>query len=289
MEIPTYEMLIENELTDAVFAISLVDSPAIQEDYVLLSEDNTMKIELKLGKIIDEKKKIVTGPILVTDQVIPRKGFNIVFRKDTIRKISENFIINGNKDNVTLQHQFPISKVYLVESWIVEDPEKDKSTYLGFNLPAGSWMASYKITDDDLWNEYIETGVLKGFSLEGNFSKKEVHMCEHEEHEDLDKEFREIYLTITYPASDLDSYYTWKTNKADKNCPICESRDNQVKKLSEWITTGIPGAKNGDVVAGITLTFSPGPYSTYCEDACKCKLEKVTKTAVKNPFDKWRK
>jgi len=289
MEIPTYEMLIDNETVDGVFAMSLVESPAILTDYILLSKDNNkINIELSLQKLADEKRHIVSGIALIPDMLIPRKGFNITFSKETVRKISENFLMKGYKDNVTLQHQVSVSGVYLVESWIVDDPENDKSNAIGLEAPKGSWCISMKITDDNLWNEFIGSGVLKGFSLEGNFSQREIEMCNHEEDE-IDDELRKIYLAINYSISDLDSYYTWKTNKADKNCPICQSRDNQVKKLNEWITVGIPGAKNGDVVAGQTLSFSPGPYSTFCEDACKCSLTKVSKDVVKNPFKKWQK
>ena len=205
MEIPTYEMLIDNETVDGVFAMSLVESPAILTDYILLSKDNNkINIELSLQKLADEKRHIVSGIALIPDMLIPRKGFNITFSKETVRKISENFLMKGYKDNVTLQHQVSVSGVYLVESWIVDDPENDKSNAIGLEAPKGSWCISMKITDDNLWNEFIGSGVLKGFSLEGNFSQREIEMCNHEEDE-IDDELRKIYLAINYSISDLDS------------------------------------------------------------------------------------
>ena len=122
-----FEMTIEDEMIDGVFAMSLVDNPAIQAEYVLLEEEKKISIELKLDKLVDKKRKVISGPALIPDIIIPRNGFDIKFSAETIRKISENFLIQGNKDNVTIQHQVPVNKINLVESWIVDDPINDKS------------------------------------------------------------------------------------------------------------------------------------------------------------------
>ncbi len=70
--------------------------------------------------------------------------------------------------STTHQHNQNLSGNYLIELWIVENPQNDKSNELGFkNLPKGSLMASYKITDENYWNNEVMTGNVKGFSLEG--------------------------------------------------------------------------------------------------------------------------
>lgn len=276
MENPTYEMLIDNEMFDGVYAISFVDDPAIREEYVLLSKEQKMKIEIKLDKIVDEKKKIVSGPALIPDLLIPRKGYNIIFSKDTIRKISENFLMNGHKDNVTLQHTITVNKVFLVESWIVDDPENDKSKKLGFNVPAGTWMVSFKIKDDELWTEFIETGQLKGFSIEGNFSSKETIEANKQKLEiDLDEALTDVVLRLTYKKEDLESYYKWEMNAGEGQCPSCKEYNGQVHKLKDWLNIAIPSIKNGTEIAGVTCSFPHSPYGTYCEDNCRCKLVKV--------------
>lgn len=308
-----YEMTIENLLTDAIFAISLVDRPAIEEDFILLSKENKMSIDIKLEKTIDAKKRLVSGPILITDQIIPRKGYDIVFRKDTIKKLSESFLMNGNQNNITIQHQVPINKVYMVESWIVEDSEKDKSALYGYNLPVGSWFATYKIENEELWSEYVESGQLKGFSLEGSFSQKEVQMREInlEEsgvtHTEFDEEEYNDFLELkelVYMASakqkfsdkDNNSYFVWKLGSAD-HCPECKKLHNQVKTLKSWAKKAIPRYRTGDKI-NATLSFqSPyeataltkPAYSTYCMDDCRCKLVKVNKPSfkkkiIKKPF-----
>lgn len=300
-----YEMVIENELTDAVFAISLVDSPAIQEDFVLLSKDDKINIEIKLEKIVDEKKRLVSGPILVTDLVIPRKGYDIVFRKDTIRKLAENFLIQGNQNNITIQHKLPINKVFMVESWIVEDSEKDKSAFLGYNLPVGSWFATYKIADDDLWKEYLESGILKGYSLEGSFGQKEVKMEEIHMHDEYchchlseeDKAILELMDVMLYSQADVDARYVWRLSESDENCPSCVKLNGKVKTLREWAKVALPRMQNNTNIGNTGLVYE-SPYSaksgfncygTFCEQNCKCQLVKVSdavKKAIKNPFAK---
>ena len=39
-------------------------------------------------------------------------------------------------------------------------------------MPVGTWMASVKVEDDGIWNDYVKTGKVKGFSLEGYFADK---------------------------------------------------------------------------------------------------------------------
>jgi hypothetical protein len=77
-------------------------------------------------------------------------------------------------DSVNIEHdsERTVDDVTLVESWLVDDSEKDKSALYGYNLPKGSWMAKYKVNNDKVWDEYVKTGKVKGFSIEGIFSNK---------------------------------------------------------------------------------------------------------------------
>ena len=284
-----YEMTLENQLTDGVFAISLVDSPAIEEDYILLSKDDKIRIEIKLEKMVDAVRQVVSGPILIPDIIIPRKGvegpYDIVFRKDTIRKLSEKFMMDNMKDNVTLQHQVAVNKVYMVESWIVEDSVKDKSCLYGYNLPVGTWFGTYKINDLELWNEYVASGVLKGFSIEGNFSQIEVSASV-EEYDEDEKDIIELMNLLLYSASDLDKYYVWRMNAGEGQCPSCKANNGQVKTLREWIGYAMPAIAENTLIAGLSTSYPHSPYSTFCEAACKCKLvpmADVKKTIIK-PF-----
>lgn len=282
MEIKTYEMLVEDEMMDGIFAISLVSDPAIESDFVMLNKDNKIRIDIKL-EASDNMRHVVTGLALVPDKIITRKGYNIKFSKDTIRKLSEKFMMENKKDNVTIQHKANISKVYLIESWIVEDPENDKTKFLGIkNVPTGAWAVSYKIDDEGLWNEFLKTGTLKGFSIEGSFSQKEIQM----EH-NIDDDIRNIALALIYHPKFIDSKYEWKMKPDSdkvKNCPVCKERNGQVHTLREWITIGIPGTPENTEVAGMLTKYNTSPYSTYCEDACNCKLVRVSEPSDIKPI-----
>lgn len=164
------ELLIdENKLEEGIDAISLVESPAIEENFIALS-----KQEIQL-KTIDEEKRIIIGLALIPDLEIYRKQedyeYNIIFSKDTVRKASELYMKRLKVHNSTLEHKEKTDGVFTIESWIVEDPKNDKTNIYGLNANVGSWAVVQKIENDKVWNG-IKLGKYKGFSIEGIFSNK---------------------------------------------------------------------------------------------------------------------
>lgn len=193
----------ENEDLQGVEAISVVENPAIESNFVALKSE-----EIKLAEI-DKEKRILMGAVLIPEKPIYRRNekdeYYIYFSKDTVRKASELFFKNGNQSNWTLEHSEQIKGLTVVESWIVEDTQKDKSAIYNLSVPVGSWMASVKVDDDNIWNEFVKTGKVKGFSLEGYFadkleSKKELTKQLTEE-EKLIEQIKEIIL-----REELESY-----------------------------------------------------------------------------------
>ncbi len=165
------ELILDEEQEDAgVEAISIVESPAIEEDFVALKSD-----EIKLAEISADKK-LLMGALLVPNKPIYRKTgkeeYYINFSKETISKASQLYLRNGNQNNSTLEHQHELSGLTLVESWIVEDKEKDKSRLYNMNVPVGTWMGTVKVNNNEVWNEYVKTNKVKGFSIEGYFADK---------------------------------------------------------------------------------------------------------------------
>jgi hypothetical protein len=162
----------ENMELSGIDAYSLVESPAIEENWVALKEQPK---EFKFAEVSAEKR-IIMGALLVPDKQIYRKDENgeymIWFSKDTIRKCMEMFFKNGNQNNATFEHMNRISGLTMVESWIVEDTQKDKSSLYELNLPVGTWVGSIKVENEEIWNDYIKTGIVKGFSIEGYFADK---------------------------------------------------------------------------------------------------------------------
>jgi hypothetical protein len=173
--IPTYEIKFEEGKVDGVFGISLVEDPAIQSNFIALSKQQ--KIQLST---IDNEKRILLGAVLVPDLPIYRNQngmeFNIVFSADTIRKSMENFFKMSYQQNSSLEHDKEIEGVTFVESWIKEDDVHDKSVAYGINEPNGTWFATMKVDNDEIWNDYVKTGQVKGFSIDGMFDLEKINL-----------------------------------------------------------------------------------------------------------------
>jgi len=163
------ELIIDEEdEISGIDAISIVDDPAIQEDFITLSSQ-----EVKLAEV-DKDKQILMGPALIPNKKIYRRSgeeeYYIFFSDDTVRKAAELFLSKGKQNNSTLEHEIELNGMSVVESWIIEDKEKDKSNLYGFDLPLGTWMVSMKVNNDEVWSSYVKTGKVKGFSIEGHFA-----------------------------------------------------------------------------------------------------------------------
>jgi hypothetical protein len=174
-----------NQMDDftGVFAISIVKSPAIQRNFIKLAEEKPVQMVLS-----NQEQRIITGPALIPDKMIYRNAESlggeegyVYFSQNTIKEVAELFLGDLRNNNTTLEHQEKCIDLALVESWIVQDPGKDKSYALGIEVPAGTWMVSYKVLNDQLWEE-IKSGKYNGFSIEANmvaqviaqFSEKQV-------------------------------------------------------------------------------------------------------------------
>ena len=160
----------EKDSLSGIDAVSVVENPAIEENFIALSKH---EVELKE---VDTEKKILMGAALVPNKQIYRKDKNneeyyIFFSEDTIRKASELFLMNSNQNNTTYEHNEKLKGLTVVESWIIEDLEHDKSKKYGFSLPVGTWMISMKVNNEEVWAK-VKDGSVKGFSIEGYFADK---------------------------------------------------------------------------------------------------------------------
>jgi hypothetical protein len=163
------ELIISND-EDGIEAISLVDRPAIESNFITLAKE----YEMNLAEV-DIEKKILMGPALIPNKMIFRKDgeskYQVYFSEKTVEQASQMYLQNGNQSNATLQHKNKIVGMSLVESWIITDPEMDKSKSYGFNLPKGTWMVSMKADNQEVWAK-AKSGEIKGFSIEGYFADK---------------------------------------------------------------------------------------------------------------------
>tara|TARA_Y100000401_G_C8326015_1_gene228375 strand:+ start:24549 stop:25157 length:609 start_codon:yes stop_codon:yes gene_type:complete len=162
----------ENDELSPIEAVSVVESPAIEESFIALKKQ--ANIEYKLAEV-DKKKKILMGAALIPEKPIYRQNgeeeFYIYFSKDTVRKASQMFLQRGKQNKATLEHEKFIDGMSVVESWIVEDKEKDKSSLYGLDVPVGTWVISMKVENEDIWQK-VQDGEVTGFSIEGYFSDR---------------------------------------------------------------------------------------------------------------------
>jgi len=172
-----YQMEIDESLDNGVFAISLVEDPAIEELFVYMSKEHQM---IKLAEV-DKEKRILMGPVLIPNKEIPRhddetgEEYSIVFTPAVVERAAQLFMQQQRNNNATIEHtEKSIPDVSVVESWIIANPEKDKSNVYGMKFPTGTWMCMMKINNEDVWQNYVKAGKVKGFSLEGLFGHLEV-------------------------------------------------------------------------------------------------------------------
>ena len=169
-------ILDEQQMASGIDAISIVEAPAIESNFIALKSH-----EIKFAQV-DAEKRILMGPVLIPDKPIYRKQmmggemqeFYVYFSKNTVCRASQMFLMKGNQGKATLEHDMALQGICMVESWIKEDMEKDKSAIYGMNDPIGTWMGCLKVTNDEIWNDYVKTGRVKGFSIEGYFADKSM-------------------------------------------------------------------------------------------------------------------
>ena len=180
----------ENDLQTGIHAVSVVHSPAIEENFIALSKH---EIELKE---VDVEKKILMGAALVPNKQILRadkdgKGYYIYFSEETIKKASELFLMRSNQNNATLEHKEKLNGMSVVESWVIDNPEMDKSKEYGFSLPKGTWMIAMKVNNEDIWKD-VKAGKVKGFSIEGYFADKYEMSQEKDEKQEIINQLKEL-------------------------------------------------------------------------------------------------
>ena len=188
------ELIISDENQElAIDAISLVTSPAIEQDFVYFGKE---KNNLTFAKV-DEEKRMLVSPALIPNKQIYRYDANtdseyyVYFSPETVRLASELYLKHNNHHKATYQHQDRVSGVLTIESWIKEG-DMDKSKLYGFDLPDGTWFVKMKIENDELWKK-IKAGELKGLSIEGYFIDKMENMSlKKPTNEDILKALNEI-------------------------------------------------------------------------------------------------
>lgn len=177
-KIKVIEYGIDDEGTLGVYAISVVEQPAIGVDFVALSEQHNVKFK-------EDFRGLLYGALLIPDQLIYRRNedtneeYYVKYSKETIRAIAYNYLKQANQNNATVEHAKVVDGVSLVETWIIEG-ENDKSKNFGFSLPEGTWFGCMKVENEEV-KQQIQNKEVLGFSIEGNFiAEKEMYLSAQE-------------------------------------------------------------------------------------------------------------
>ena len=170
-----YELLLSDELKDGINAISVVGSPAMESQFIALKKQE--KVQHFAG--VDQSKKILMGIVMKPNKRIFRKDdetgeeYEVFFSADTVRRASELYLKNNKQRNFNIEHNADdLLEAYAVESWIVEDTEKDKSSLYNLGAEVGDWVSTMKFDTDEQYQKALEQGT--GFSIEGIFSEKVI-------------------------------------------------------------------------------------------------------------------
>ena len=170
----TYVVKFNPNKNKGVYAISLVNDPAIEEYFVQMSKE----YHIKLAEI-DKEKRLFMTPVLIPNQKILRvdengNAFNIVFEAETIAMAQQAFQKRGYQNESTLEHDInlKLDGVTFVETWIKKDEVHDQSVIKGFNQPIGTWFTIFRVDDDEVMAK-IEAGEIKGVSIDGAFELDE--------------------------------------------------------------------------------------------------------------------
>jgi hypothetical protein len=176
-KLPIYQAKVSLTDDTGIFAISFVDYPANESNFLALKKATEVKLNL------NRSKQILTGAVLIPDQLIYRNDvtrgeYYIKFSAQDIEQIAQKMMKTGVAlNNTTHQHETGLKGNYLIELWIVQDPKRDKSVALGLGeYPKGTLMASYKVADANYWKKEVLSGNVKGFSLEGYFNFNNINM-----------------------------------------------------------------------------------------------------------------
>lgn len=186
-----------------VYAVSLVDEPAIESNFIALSKQSEKRVFLE-----KDDKHIVMGAVIIPDMPIYRnqdgEEFYLQFSSATIEKLAHDFLRMGRNFNFSYQHEENVDGVSVIESWIVDDPKMDKCSIYGIDVPSGTWMMAAKVDNEEMWNK-IKNGDAKGFSVEAivnlyeiNLKKENTEMAEEKNKKDKKVEMEAVEITDAF-------------------------------------------------------------------------------------------
>ena len=275
-----FELKKKDWLESSVFRIALVESPAIETDFIFLSKQD-YPIQLS----VQDEKRMIYSPVLIPDKIIPRVSdagdpYEIYFSGDTIEEIAKDYMLKkvtlGEWNSEHNENQ-KLEGVDVVENWIVQNPLNDKATELGFKVPAKTWMQGTYISNDDVWAK-IKDGTYKGISVEADMNHELTQLNKSEmsnTNVKLDAILTKLGQLLPSKKTELASM-----DVGEGVLIYAESFEEGAKVYSDEAMT-IP-AEGSFEVDGKTITIEGGVLvsMTEAEDLMKDKEEKMMEEEV---------
>ena len=170
-----YEAVFKEGQTEGVYALSVVENPAMEDYWIALSEQPEV---IELAEV-DSEKRLLLGAALIPNKKIYRNidgnEFYITFSEQTIEKLSHEFMKRQYNNNSSVEHEVKLNGMSVVESWIVENPALDKSNVYGKVYEKGTWVAMMKVDNDEVWKD-VKEGKIRGFSIDALLGLQEINL-----------------------------------------------------------------------------------------------------------------
>jgi uncharacterized protein YfcZ (UPF0381/DUF406 family) len=287
MDLPIIELTLE-ELEQGIDATALVENPAIQRNWMAFKEHKSYEF-----KTHNEEKRILAGALMVADFPMYRnmngKEFFVKFSSETIEQLADRMVLNNKLTAFNFEHD---SKKELadmhIQQFFIINTELGVNTPIGFEeLPNGSLFAFVKVNNEQVWNDYVKTGIVKGFSIEGNFATKE----EFSEQTFLNEFQTIINMTDKKVAtSKLDELVAKAKSLFSEDVKVEEKveKEEEVKMAEATLTDGTKVMYEGELAEGTIVlledgTAAPDGEHTF-EDGTVISIEGGQVVAVAKPM-----
>jgi len=177
MDRPVYKITIDEAYSDGedlgVEMIAFTSKPAIKVKGLAFNS------HVAPMSFSDSVKMRIVAPAMIPMQIYrwdqeTDEEYDVQFSAEVIEQIHAKFMMNlQNKNIFNLEHnQDKIVPAYILEAWIVDNPETDKAfTTYGIEVPKGTLMLTSQVTDKDYYDKLVESGQV-GYSIEGFLGMK---------------------------------------------------------------------------------------------------------------------
>ena len=178
--LPVYYIDLDGEVY-GMDAISLVDEPAVEQDFLAFAKETP-----KIAFAKDDERHIITGIAMSANMPIYRRSYDgfeyyTLFTPKAIEKLVVEYSKKNLFNQVNLQHDDSTFQdgIYMIESYFVN---KERGIApKEFDVEDGSYVVSYKVENEELWDMIKNSGDFKGFSIQGYFALNEEEFSKKKE------------------------------------------------------------------------------------------------------------